>query len=158
MWDSGKIDFAGHVDPSLIERMCAAMQHRGPDARGIWCDGPAGLGIQRLAIIDVAGGDQPIFNEDRTVAVVMNGEIYNFHEFRERLHANGHRFATQSDTEVLVHLYEDHGDRLVEHLRGMFAFAIWDVRRQRLLLARDRIGRSLCWSCAVAPDCGSRPR
>jgi len=138
---AGKIDFAGVVDPGLVERMCAAMDHRGPDSRGIWCKDGVSLGMQRLAIIDVAGGDQPIFNEDRSVAVVMNGEIYNFKELREQLLARGHKFSTRSDTEVLVHLYEDHGERLVDRLRGMFAFAIWDVRRRRLLLARDRVGK-----------------
>src|SRR5664279_572401 len=101
----GKIDFAGDVDPALLHRMCAAMEYRGPDSRGVWCDGHAGLGMQRLAIIDVAGGDQPIFNEDRSAAVVMNGEIYNFQELRARLLARGHAFTTHCDTEVLVHLY-----------------------------------------------------
>lgn len=138
---AGKVDFRGRIDPSLLARMCAAMEHRGPDSRGVWCEGPVGLGIQRLAIIDVAGGDQPIFNEDRTVAVVMNGEIYNFQELRARLMARGHKFTTHTDTEVLVHLYEDHGPRLVDHLRGMFAFAIWDQNRRQLLLARDRVGK-----------------
>jgi asparagine synthase (glutamine-hydrolysing) len=138
---AGKVDFAGGVEAPLLARMCAAMEHRGPDSRGIWCAGPVGLAIQRLAIIDIAGGDQPIFNEDRTVAVVMNGEIYNFPELRAALQARGHRFSTHTDTEVLVHLYEDHGDDLVEHLRGMFAFAIWDSTRRRLLLARDRVGK-----------------
>lgn len=144
---AGKIDFDGPVDVRLLERMCRVMEHRGPDSRGIHVDGGVGLGMQRLAIIDVAGGEQPIFNEDRSVAVVMNGEIYNFPELRERLEAAGHRFASQSDTEVLVHLYEEHGTRLVEHLRGMFAFAIWDVRRRRLFLARDRVGKKpLFWT------------
>jgi asparagine synthase (glutamine-hydrolysing) len=138
---AGKLDFGGRVEPSLLAGMCGAMEHRGPDSRGIWCDGPVGLAIQRLAIIDVAGGDQPIFNEDRSVAVVMNGEIYNFRELRESLQARGHTFSSHADTEVLVHLYEEHGDDLVDHLRGMFAFAIWDARRQRLLLARDRVGK-----------------
>ena len=138
---TGKLDFTAGVDPGLLERMCAAMEHRGPNSRGIWCEGPVGLGIQRLAIIDVAGGDQPIFNEDLTVAVVMNGEIYNFQELREQLVARGHRFATRTDTEVLVHLYEDHGDEAVDHLRGMFAFALWDGKRHRLLLGRDRVGK-----------------
>jgi asparagine synthase (glutamine-hydrolysing) len=138
---AGKIDFGGGVDAFVIERMCAAMRHRGPDARGVWCEGSAGLGIQRLAIIDVTGGDQPIFNGDRSVAVVMNGEIYNFRGLRSELQAKGHVFASGSDTEVLVHLYEESGDDLVDRLRGMFAFAIWDARRQRLLLARDRIGK-----------------
>jgi asparagine synthase (glutamine-hydrolysing) len=97
--------------------------------------------MQRLAIIDVRGGDQPLFNEDCTVAVVMNGEIYNFQDLRSELAARGHRFRTRSDTEVLVHLYEDCGERLVERLRGMFAFALWDARRQHLLLGRDRVGK-----------------
>jgi asparagine synthase (glutamine-hydrolysing) len=138
---AGKVDFAGRVDPALIERMCAAVEHRGPDSRGVWCDRSVGLGMQRLAIIDVAGGDQPMFNEDRSVTVVMNGEIYNFLELRKELIAAGHRFATRSDTEVLVHLYEQHGERLVDRLRGMFAFALWDARQRRLLLARDRVGK-----------------
>jgi asparagine synthase (glutamine-hydrolysing) len=137
----GKVEFGGHVDPSLIARMCAAIEHRGPDSRGMWCDGEVGLGIQRLAIIDVAGGDQPIFNEDRSIAVVMNGEIYNFEDLRAELVSRGHAFYTHSDTEVLVHLYEDHGEELVHRLRGMFAFAIWDGRQRRLLLARDRVGK-----------------
>src|SRR5438128_878854 len=137
----GKVDFRTSVERSLIERMCAAMEHRGPDSRGVWCDDGVGFGMQRLAIIDVVGGDQPIFNEDRTVAVVMNGEIYNYRELRSELRARGHVLSTQSDTEVLVHLYEDYGDSLVDRLRGMFAFAIWDVRRHRLLLARDRVGK-----------------
>lgn len=138
---AGKVDFEGAVDPALIERMCAALEHRGPDSRGVWCGENVGLGMQRLAIIDIAGGDQPIFNEDRTVAVVMNGEIYNFQELQSELIARGHTLSTRSDTEVLVHLYEDHGERLVDRLRGMFAFAIWDVRRERLLLGRDRVGK-----------------
>src|SRR5579884_341943 len=138
---AGKVDFSERVEPSLLARMCAAMQHRGPDSRGIWCAGPVGLAIQRLAIIDIAGGNQPIFNEDRTVAVVMNGEIYNFQGLRTALQARGHTFASHADTEVLVHLYEEYGDDLVDHLRGMFAFAIWDATRQRLLLGRDRVGK-----------------
>jgi asparagine synthase (glutamine-hydrolysing) len=143
----GKIDFSGPVDPALLHRMCAAMEHRGPDARGVFVQGGVGLGMQRLAIIDVAGGDQPIFNEDGSVAVVLNGEIYNFPELRERLRARGHRLATRSDTEVLVHLYEDEGERMVDHLRGMFAFALWDARRRRLFCARDRVGKKpLFWT------------
>jgi asparagine synthase (glutamine-hydrolysing) len=138
---AGKVDFAGSVDPSDVARMCAAMEHRGPDSRGLWCSDGVAIGMQRLAIIDVAGGDQPIFNEDRSVAVVLNGEIYNFQELRADLVANGHTFRTGADTEVIVHLYEEYGDRLVERLRGMFAFALWDVTRRRLLLARDRVGK-----------------
>lgn len=138
---AGKVDFAAPVDATVVERMCAAMEHRGPDSLGIWCDEGIALGMRRLAIIDLVAGDQPIFNEHRDVAVVMNGEIYNYQELRAELIAQGHVFTSASDTEVLVHLYEEHGDRLVDRVRGMFAFAIWDVRRRRLLLARDRVGK-----------------
>lgn len=137
----GKIDFDGQVDPAVIDRMCSAIEHRGPDSRGVWCGDGVAIGMQRLAIIDVAGGDQPLFNEDGSVAVVMNGEIYNFEALRSDLIKRGHTFSTRCDTEVLVHLYEDYGERLVERLRGMFAFAIWDIRRRQLLLARDRVGK-----------------
>jgi asparagine synthase (glutamine-hydrolysing) len=129
------------VERQLVERMCAGLEHRGPDVRGIALHGRAGLGIQRLRVIDPATGDQPIHNEDRSVAVVLNGEIYNFRELRAELQARGHTFATAGDTEVIVHLYEEYGADCVEHLHGMFAFAVWDTRRQRLLLARDRIGK-----------------
>jgi asparagine synthase (glutamine-hydrolysing) len=137
----GKVDFAAPVDGSVVERMCAAIRHRGPDSRGIWCSDCVALGMQRLAIIDVSGGDQPIFNEDGSVAVVLNGEIYNFEPLRSELIKRGHTFSTRCDTEVLVHLYEEYGERLVERVRGMFAFAIWDARRRQLLLARDRVGK-----------------
>lgn len=137
----GKVDFAGRVDGALIERMCSAIEHRGPDSRGIWCGEGVALGMQRLAIIDVAGGEQPVFNEDGSVAVVMNGEIYNFQELRAELITKGHSFRTRCDTEVLVHLYEDYGERAVDRLRGMFAFAIWDARERRLFLGRDRVGK-----------------
>ncbi len=137
----GKIDFGGRVDPAVIDRMCSAIEHRGPDSRGVWCDDGVAIGMQRLAIIDVDGGDQPIFNEDGSIAVVMNGEIYNFKALRSDLIRRGHTFGTRCDTEVLVHMYEEYGERLVERLRGMFAFAIWDGRRRQLLLARDRVGK-----------------
>ena len=144
---AGKIDFRGQVDRDLVGRMCTVMHHRGPDSRGTFFADNVGLGMQRLAIIDVSGGDQPVFNEDRTVAVVMNGEIYNFQALREELIRRGHHLSTCVDTEVLVHLYEDHGEDLVHHLRGMFAFAIWDVQRRRLLLGRDRVGKKpLFWA------------
>jgi asparagine synthase (glutamine-hydrolysing) len=120
--------------------MCDAIQHRGPDDDGRRIIGAAALGMRRLSIIDVAGGQQPITNETGDVTVVYNGEIYNYHELRDRLLKAGHRLTTRSDTETLVHLYEDDGDRLVDSLRGMFGFAIWDSRRQRLLLGRDRLG------------------
>lgn len=129
------------ADPALVERMCAALEHRGPDARGIHAEGPAGLGIQRLRVVDLEGGDQPIYNEDRSVAVVLNGEIYNFRELRRRLEAAGHRFRSEGDTEAIVHLYEEEGVDCVRSLDGMFAFALWDEPRRRLLVARDRVGK-----------------
>jgi asparagine synthase (glutamine-hydrolysing) len=129
------------ADPVLVERMCAALEHRGPDSRGIHASGPAGLGIQRLRVVDIEGGDQPLYNEDKTVAVVLNGEIYNFRELRRRLEAAGHRFRSDGDTETIVHLYEEEGIDCVRSLEGMFAFALWDESRQRLLIARDRVGK-----------------
>lgn len=121
-------------------QMAAAIVHRGPDDEGFYFKEHVALGMRRLSIIDLAGGHQPISNEDDSVWVVFNGEIYNFPELRAQLAARGHQFRTHSDTEVLVHLYEDYGDELVQHLNGMFAFALWDARRARLLLARDRMG------------------
>jgi asparagine synthase (glutamine-hydrolysing) len=129
------------VAPELLARMCAGLEHRGPDSRGIHHEDHVGLGIQRLRVIDLDTGDQPIYNEDRSVVVVLNGEIYNYRELRHALQGRGHRFATQGDTEVIVHLYEEHGADCVRHLHGMFAFALWDDRRQQLLIARDRVGK-----------------
>ncbi len=124
----------------LVGRMCAAMAHRGPDDDGsVDVDGVT-FGIRRLSIIDVEGGHQPIHNEDSTVWVVQNGEIYNHLDLRKVLAAAGHSFTTQSDTEVLVHGYEEWGEAVVERLNGMFAFAVLDLRRGRVLLARDRMG------------------
>jgi asparagine synthase (glutamine-hydrolysing) len=144
---AGKIDFAGAVDEAVLRRMCGVMEHRGPDSLGIYARDGAGLGIRRLAIIDVVGGDQPMFNEDGTVVAVANAEIYNYRSLRDDLLARGHRFSTKSDVEVLVHLYEEFGDQLVHRLRGMYAFAIWDVRARRLLCARDRVGKKpLFWA------------
>jgi asparagine synthase (glutamine-hydrolysing) len=138
----GQLRPHGHpVDPELPTQMCAALEHRGPDARGIFQRGNVALGIQRLRVIDLATGDQPIFNEDGSIAVVLNGEIYNYAELRAELVAHGHRFATQGDTEVIAHLYEEHGVDCVRRLHGMFAFALWDARRQQLLIARDRVGK-----------------
>jgi asparagine synthase (glutamine-hydrolysing) len=117
------------------------MRHRGPDAEGAYLAEGVALGIRRLAVIDTETGDQPIFNEDRSVVVVLNGEIYNYRELREELVARGHRFASRTDTEVIVHLYEDLGAGCVKRLRGMFAFALWDCKERRLLLARDRVGK-----------------
>jgi asparagine synthase (glutamine-hydrolysing) len=136
-----------HVDPTfpvdvdLLRRMTGVMAHRGPNADGVHVGRGVGLGHRRLSIIDLATGDQPIFNEDGSVAVVFNGEIYNFQELRARLEARGHRFATRSDTEVIVHAYEEAGAECVRELRGMFALALWDEQRRRLLLARDRAGK-----------------
>jgi asparagine synthase (glutamine-hydrolysing) len=138
---AGRLNVEAPVDPSLLHAMCSAIEHRGPDSRGIFHDGAVGLGIQRLAVIDLESGDQPIFNEDESVVVVLNGEIYNYVELRDELEARGHRFRTRSDTEVIAHLYEERGDACVEALRGMFAFALWDARQRRLLLARDRLGK-----------------
>jgi asparagine synthase (glutamine-hydrolysing) len=123
-----------------LRAMCDAIQHRGPDSDGYFLGDDVAMGMRRLSIIDVAGGTQPISNEDGTVTVVFNGEIYNHHQLRRELTSAGHRFATRSDTEVLVHLYESYGPEMVRHLHGMFAFSIWDSRQQRLLLARDRTG------------------
>jgi asparagine synthase (glutamine-hydrolysing) len=129
------------VQEADIRRMCDALVHRGPDDWGRFVEGGVGLGMRRLSIIDLAGGHQPISNEDGSVVVVFNGEIYNHESLRQELAARGHRFRTRSDTEVLVHLYEDEGERFLPKLRGMFAFAIWDRRAQRLLLARDHFGQ-----------------
>src|SRR5262249_43102962 len=123
-----------------IRAMCAAMVHRGPDELGLHVGSNVALGMRRLSIIDLSGGQQPIANEDGTVRVILNGEIYNYRELRRRLEARGHRFRTDSDTETIVHLYEDLGPRCVEELRGMFAFAVWDDRTRRVMLARDRLG------------------
>src|SRR6266566_1648637 len=128
------------VDPQVLDSMNQTLFHRGPDSGGMFVNGRVGLAARRLAIIDLAGGDQPITNEDRSIHVVHNGEIYNFREIRRELEGQGHRFSTRSDTEVLVHLYEEYGPHFAARLRGMFAFALWDERQQRLVLARDRFG------------------
>jgi asparagine synthase (glutamine-hydrolysing) len=130
----------GAVDSMRLQAMSATLVHRGPDSDGTLVDDPVGLAARRLAIIDLQTGDQPIGNEDGTVHVVQNGEIYNYRELRAELERAGHRFATTGDTEAIVHLYEEYGDGFAERLRGMFAVAIWDSRRRRLVLARDRFG------------------
>ncbi len=138
---AGKVSGSEAIDPALLVRMCSVIEHRGPDSRGTFLDDGVGLGIQRLRVIDLDTGDQPIYSEDESVVVILNGEIYNYRELRDELIGGGHRFSTASDTEVIVHLYEDYGSECVHHLRGMFAFALWDRRRRRLLLARDRLGK-----------------
>jgi asparagine synthase (glutamine-hydrolysing) len=125
----------------LIDGMCRIIRHRGPDDQGTWVGEGIALGMRRLSIIDLAGGHQPIFNEDGSILVVFNGEIYNFQELQRELLTRGHRFATNCDTEAIVHAYEEYGDDCVKHLRGMFTFAIWDKKRRRLLAARDRFGK-----------------
>ena len=125
----------------LIDSMCKVIRHRGPDDQGAWVGEGVALGMRRLAIIDLAGGHQPIFNEDKSVLVVFNGEIYNYQQLQMELQERGHHFQTNSDTEAIVHAYEEYGDECVKHLRGMFTFALWDRNRQRLLAARDRFGK-----------------
>jgi len=129
------------VEASDVHSMCQAILHRGPDDEGLYVRGSVGLGMRRLSIIDVAGGRQPIHNEDRTVWAVFNGEIYNFPELRAELESRGHSFYTHSDTEVIIHLYEELGAECFRKLRGMFAIAIWDERTESFLLARDRLGK-----------------
>ena len=125
---------------AIIRRMCRVLEHRGPDDEGVYLGKQAVLGMRRLSIIDLAGGRQPLFNEQQNLCSVINGEIYNYQDLRPGLEARGHRFATRSDSEVLVHLYEEHGEACLEQINGMFACAVWDEREQVLFLARDRLG------------------
>jgi asparagine synthase (glutamine-hydrolysing) len=134
------LDREARVSPELLKSMADTIYHRGPDDEGFYLSGPVGLGFRRLSIIDLNTGHQPISNEDGTVWIVFNGEIYNYQELREFLLSKGHTFKSQTDTEVIVHLYEEFGEACVEKLRGMFGFAIWDERQKSLLLARDRVG------------------
>jgi asparagine synthase (glutamine-hydrolysing) len=128
------------VEPAALQRSTATMVHRGPDDEGFHLDGELGLGNRRLSIIDLPGGHQPLSNEDQTVWITFNGEIYNYRDLRADLISSGHQFRTSSDTETIVHLYEEEGLASLDRLRGMFAFALWDSRQRRLLLARDRLG------------------
>lgn len=131
----------GAADPAAVRSMCDQIRHRGPDDEGVHIDGGCGIGMRRLSIIDLSTGHQPMSNEDGTVWVVFNGEIYNFQQLRQDLISQGHRFATNSDTETLIHLYEQEGPDGLRKLRGMFAYAVWDGREQQLFLARDRFGK-----------------
>ena len=135
----GICGFVGYGDKILLKKMCSAMAHRGPDQSGVFADSNVGLGSRRLSIIGVKGGRQPIRNEDGSVWVVFNGEIYNFVSLREMLEKRGHKFYTNTDTETIVHLYEEFGERCLAHLKGMFAFAVWDGKQ--LFAARDRFGK-----------------
>lgn len=128
------------IDPGVLERMRDVITHRGPDDDGLFIDGSIGLGHRRLSIVDVAAGHQPMTNEDRSLHITYNGEIYNHADYREDLEARGHSYRTHCDTETILHLYEEHGAGCVEYLRGMFAFAIWDQRKRELFIARDRLG------------------
>ena len=134
------LDREKKVSPALVKAMADTIHHRGPDDEGYYVSGPVGLGFRRLAIIDLNSGHQPISNEDGTIWIVFNGEIYNYQELRTFLQRRGHVFTTQTDTEAIVHLYEELGPRCLDRLRGMFAFAIWDGNTETLFLARDRVG------------------
>jgi asparagine synthase (glutamine-hydrolysing) len=127
-------------DEAVLHSMCEAIRHRGPDSEGLWTDAGVALGMRRLSIIDLHTGDQPVFNTDRSVIVMMNGELYNYREVRADLQKRGYEFRTNSDTEILPHLYDEYGDAMLEHVSGMFAFALWDTKKKRLLIARDRFG------------------
>ena len=126
----------------ILERMNACIVHRGPDEDGFYVNENVALAMRRLAIIDLKGGQQPIFNENKSSVIVFNGEIYNFQEVKKDLESRGHQFYTNCDTEVILHLYDEYGADCVQHLRGMFALAIWDeTRSNRLFIARDRVGK-----------------
>lgn len=148
---TGWANLDSHAPPTdgardLLHAMCERMLHRGPDSEGLFVTTGAALGMRRLAIIDLITGEQPSFSEDKSVAVILNGEIYNYRELRSSLEKRGHSFRSASDTEVLPHLYEEYGDQMVRELNGMFAFALWDSKRRRLLIARDRFGeKPLYW-------------
>ncbi len=132
--------FGPDASRALVHRMCDVIRHRGPDDEGVWVEQGVALGMRRLSIIDLSTGHQPIHNEDRSVWIVFNGEIYNFRELRRELEAAGHQFYTSTDTEVIVHAYEQWGKGAIARLRGMFGLAIWNTRTRTLLVARDRIG------------------
>ena len=137
---AGQFKFEGVADRELIERMTRLFSYRGPDGEGHYYSGSFGMGMRRLKIIDLSTGDQPIYNEDKSVAVVFNGEIYNYRRLRKELEDSGHKFYTRSDTEVIAHLYEEKGEDFAKDLRGMFAIAVWDDEKRKLILVRDRAG------------------
>src|SRR6266404_2926552 len=121
---------------SVLHSMCETIVHRGPNSEGIWMDDRVALGMRRLSIIDLKTGDQPVFSEDKSIIVMMNGELYNYREVRDKLEKKGHKFITQTDTEIVPHLYQEYGDDFVDHLNGMFAITLWDTRKKRLVIAR----------------------
>ncbi|MBD3383069.1 MAG: asparagine synthetase B, partial [candidate division Zixibacteria bacterium] len=133
-------DNSRRVEPELIRRMSDTLYHRGPDDSGEYVDGNLGLGFRRLSIIDLAGGHQPMSNEDGSIWIVFNGEIYNHAEIRSSLKSKGYKYKTKSDTETIIHAYEEYRENCVHHLRGMFAFVIYDKKQRRLFLVRDRLG------------------
>lgn len=137
---AGQLTFKNSPDRGLVEKMTRSLTHRGPDGEGFYFSKKIGLGMRRLRVIDLLTGDQPIHNSSRDVWVILNGEIYNYQELRSSLRDKGYQFYTESDTEVIVHLYDEYGDKFVEHLEGMFAFALWDEKKEKLIVARDRVG------------------
>ena len=148
---TGWANLDSHTPPpdganDLLHAMCERMIHRGPDSEGLLVTNGVALGMRRLAIIDLVTGEQPVFNEDKSIAAVLNGELYNYRELRKDLERQGHSFRSASDTEILPHLYEESGEAMVEPINGMFAFALWDAKRRRLFIARDRFGeKPLYW-------------
>src|SRR5437016_9337589 len=144
---AGQFNFQCHepVERDTIVRMARSIAHRGPDDEGFFIAGPVGLGFRRLSIIDLAGGHQPMSDAEETVWVILNGEIYNFKELRSELEGLGHSFRTNSDTEVIIHGYKEWGTEALDHLNGMFGLAIWDVRKERLVVARDAMGIKLIY-------------
>ncbi|MFN0139126.1 MAG: asparagine synthetase B family protein, partial [Pyrinomonadaceae bacterium] len=125
---------------AVLHSMCERIVHRGPDSEGIWMDDAVALGMRRLSIIDLKTGDQPVTNEDKSVIAMINGELYNFREVRAELEKRGHKFVTQTDVEIVPHLYQIYGEDFVDHINGMFAISLWDTRKKKLILARDRFG------------------
>ena len=128
------------ISIDTVKQMMSIIRHRGPDGSGLYKDNEVGLGHARLSIIDLPGGYQPMSNEDKSIWITFNGELFNFLELRQDLIKRGHEFATHSDTEVIIHLYEEYGTKCLQHLNGQFAFAIWDKNRRELFIARDRLG------------------
>ncbi|HMO79317.1 MAG TPA: asparagine synthase (glutamine-hydrolyzing) [Pyrinomonadaceae bacterium] len=139
-WINLKQSDSNHDAEAVLHSMCERIVHRGPDSEGLWLDDRVALGMRRLSIIDLKTGDQPVFNCDRSVVVMMNGELYNYREVRAELEKKGHKFTTRSDTEILPHLYEEYGEGLLDHINGMYAFSLWDTRAKKLIIARDRFG------------------